>query len=133
MKPEYAAWIEVNCPGTQTGRCHSRSKEMQKAFPELILCRGYYSSAVDGMQSHWWLKTAEGEIVDPTVRQFVMGTSGSYEEYNREIHGELPIGKCMNCGDEVYESENPPSSGMCSEGCAASFDAYINDEAKRNA
>ena len=131
MKPEYAAWIQANCPGTQAGLCQSRSREMQKAFPELILCRGYYSSPVDGTPSHWWLKTKEGEIVDPTARQFVMGTMGSYEEYDPKVHGELPIGKCMNCGSEVFESTNPPSSCMCSEAYAASFDSYLKTEETR--
>jgi hypothetical protein len=131
MKPEYAAWIEENCPGSQAGLCGSKSVAMQKAFPELILCRGYYSSPVDGVRGHWWLKTAEGEIVDPTVSQFAMGVSGVYEEYDQEVHGELPIGKCMNCGSEVFQSANPPSSCMCSEACAVSFDAYLQDEAKK--
>jgi hypothetical protein len=131
MKPEYAVWIEQNCAGPQAGFCHSRSEAMKKAFPELILCRGYYSSPVDGSRGHWWLKTPEGEIVDPTVSQFVMGAAGVYEEYDLAIHGELPIGKCMNCGSEVFQSANPPSSCMCSEACAVSFDAYIQDEARR--
>jgi len=131
MKPEYASWIEQNCPGYQAGFCHSRSEAMKKAFPELILCRGYYSSPVDGSRGHWWLKTPDGEIVDPTVSQFIMGSAGVYEEYDWSIHGELPIGKCMNCGSEVYASANPPSSCMCSNECAVSFDAYLQDEAKR--
>jgi len=131
MKSEYAAWTQEHCQGVQAGLCHARAVQMQKAFPELILCRGYYSSPVDGVRGHWWLKTAEGEIVDPTVSQFAMGASGVYEEYDQEVHGELPIGKCMNCGSEVFQSANPPSSCMCSEACAVSFDAYLQDEAKK--
>ena len=128
VKPEYERWISENCPGTQAGLCRSKSEAMRKAFPELVLCKGYYSSPVDGMRSHWWLKTPEGEIVDPTVRQFVMGPSGTYEEYNREVHGPLPIGKCMNCGCQVYEENDPPSSCICSKECQVSFEAYLNSE-----
>lgn len=105
---------------------------MKKAFPELILCKGYYTSPVDGSRGHWWLKTPEGEIVDPTASQFMMGSQGCYEEYNEEDHGPLPIGKCMNCGNQVYESDNPPSTCMCSKECARSFDNYLQEEVRKS-
>lgn len=131
MDPRYAAWIAENCQGVVAGFCHSRSEAMRKAFPELILCKGYYSSPADGSRQHWWLRTPEGEIVDPTASQFMMGDQGSYEEYSLELHGPLPIGKCMNCGAEVYASENPPASCMCSKECAESFEGYMNGEIRK--
>lgn len=127
MSTEYNVWIAQNCQGVVRGFCRSKSAEMQRAFPELILCRGYYTSAADGILSHWWLKTAAGEIVDPTVRQFVAGPEGSYEEYDVVNHGPLPIGKCMNCGEEVYASANPPASSMCSKECLEDFDRHLKE------
>lgn len=132
MKPEYKTWIQENCQGVVAGFCRSRSEAMKKTFPELILCRGYYTSPIDGIRGHWWLKTPEGEIVDPTASQFMMDRQGSYEEYNPKDHGPLPIGKCMNCGSEVYESDNPPATCMCSEACAKSFDTYLQKEIRRS-
>lgn len=112
---KYEAWI-ANCQKDKgTGMCHARSKEMKEAFPELILCRGYYTSSLDGMPSHWWLKTPDGQVVDPTVGQFQMGKQGCYEEHNEKDHGPLPIGKCMNCGGEVFEGA--PATCCCSVGC----------------
>jgi hypothetical protein len=127
VEPQYAAWIAEHCQGVVAGFCHSASEAMKKAFPELILCRGYYMSDIDGSRAHWWLKTPGGEIVDPTVHQFMAGREGSYEEYKLEDHGPLPIGKCMNCGDEVYASDNPPASSMCSQECLDSFDRHLKE------
>jgi hypothetical protein len=110
---QYETWI-ANCKEPKgAGNCHARSKEMQQAFPELILCRGYYTSELDGMPSHWWLKTPDGRIVDPTVGQFQMGKEGCYEEYNEKDHGPLPIGKCMNCGDLTYAGDSCCCSVEC--------------------
>lgn len=112
---EYESWI-ANCKKDKgAGMCHARSKEMQAVFPELILCRGYYTSALDGAPAHWWLKTADGTIVDPTAGQFQMGKQGCYEEYNERDHGPLPIGKCMNCGSLVYAGA--PATCCCSKEC----------------
>lgn len=126
MKDAYETWIKEHCTGSQAGFCRPKSEAMREAFPELILCKGYYSSPADGSRGHWWLKTPDGQIVDPTAAQFLMGRLGSYEEYDPEIHGPLPIGKCMNCGDAVYEENNPPASCMCSEVCARAFDDYLS-------
>jgi len=131
MRPEYAAWIEKHCAGPQGGFCHSRATDMQEAFPELVLCRGYYVSVLDGSRPHWWLKDAEGSVIDPTAAQFQMKDGGVYQEYEESIHGELPIGKCMNCGSEVFESENPPASCCCSPECGQALDGFYNSELKR--
>ena len=112
---EYDSWISNHKGNMGAGMCQSRSKEMQKVFPELILCRGYYTSPIDGMPAHWWLKTPDGTVVDPTVGQFKMGKQGCYEEYNEDDHGPLPIGKCMNCGDLVYAGA--PATCCCSKEC----------------
>jgi len=112
---KYDAWISACTKPKGAGHCLARSKEMKEAFPELTLCRGYYTSAVDGMPAHWWLKTPDGKIVDPTVEQFKMGKQGNYEEYNERDHGPLPIGKCMNCGDLCYPGA--PASCCCSVQC----------------
>ncbi len=119
MEQEYLDWIEKNTAGeVLAGFCHSFCEKMRDAFPELIQCKGWYSSPVDGSRQHWWLKTVSGEIVDPTAKQFFMSGGNDYEEYSLEVHGSLPIGKCMNCGDEVYKEDDPPASCCCSSQCA---------------
>jgi hypothetical protein len=117
VKPEYKAWIaewlKTNDP---IGKCSAATLEMQKVFPELIRVRGhYYVPMWSQDREHWWLKTKDEEIVDPTAKQFPMGgTADWYTEW--EEGREEPIGKCMNCGDEVFKSTGVGDCA-CSKKC----------------
>lgn len=116
MKTEYTEWISNWLKSNEAyGACAEATLEMQTAFPELIRVRGHFHDAIWGERQHWWLKTKEEEIVDPTASQFpTKGVFGEYEEW--EEGREEPIGKCMNCGDYVFASTGKGDCA-CSEHC----------------
>jgi hypothetical protein len=151
-KPEYNAWIEAYVErslGHVRGRCNSASAEMTKAFPELRYAVGFVlpdeqskselptvsmslearCSVYDpdvGLTQHAWCVTPEGEIVDPTISQF-RKRDLIYVEYNAEVHGPLPAGKCPNCGNIVFPEQN----GICNEECHRQFAEYLRKEGAR--
>lgn len=92
----YGEWIDQNYPTQDSARnrCAGATLAMIQEFPELTRVRGWY-----GWSEHWWCKTATGEIVDPTAKQFLPG--GTYREFRDGIDPE-PLGKCMNCGDYCW-------------------------------
>ena len=114
----YAEWIDAyvtehservvggpNRSAGVRGMCASATDTMVKAFPELRQVRGHY----DGI-AHWWCVAPDGSIVDPTAEQFLPG--GAYVEY----HGPDPLGKCMYCGDYVWQNIGAGGSA-CSVEC----------------
>jgi hypothetical protein len=104
-------WLQNNNP---MGRCAGATKEMHEAFPELRLVCGHVYSISHGCSQHWWLETVDDEIIDPTASQFSM--IGSYKEYQEG--DEVRVGKCMNCGDDIYgHSLKDGSKSVCSEEC----------------
>ncbi len=128
---KYWWWGLVNVPfdvNEMTGQCEKYSKEMYKAFPELILCRGivHFSkeNCAPGKQSqpHWWLKTTKGKIIDPTFKQFLQfGGVERWDEINeKDIDLNSKTNKCMNCG--VYFVGLPDN--ICSSSCEAEFTAW---------
>ena len=119
MKKQYQDWIDdylkrVKYP---LGKCRSACEEMLKAFPELHEVRGHVYCAW-GKRGHIWLETDAGEKVDPTVSQF-----SSAVEYESWKPGDaVCVGKCMNCGDEIWRevdnlSEDHSYYGLCSPEC----------------
>lgn len=124
---KYTAWIVtdiVKHNGLVRGRCQEASARMVEAFPELRHVRGYARLDNGFAPAHWWCEREDGAVVDPTATQFE-GVIG-YDEYNEDKHGPLPIGKCGDCGTEVYKAEN--HNGFCDEICEASFEAYMQKE-----
>lgn len=136
MKPQYAAWIADYALKHERLRalCQSATQEMQTAFPELQRVPGHahwYPVDDEGMDEgleHWWCVDPEtGEVVDPTVSQF-RAPPLRYEPW--KPGKEVRIGRCMNCGDDIYcavkvlgelppREERPPgvSSCTCSVEC----------------
>lgn len=105
---KYLDWILEHKKSNCAGLCHSQSIAMQKAFPELLLVRGYVC-----FNHHWWCETPEGIIVDPTWKQFGNGhTYRAYDESQPE-----PIGQCFECGALLYEEGayglNYNGDGLC--------------------
>lgn len=97
------------------GKCKEACEALQKVMPELILVRGWYNQPEWPRTScqHWWLKTPEGTIIDPTALQFPMpNIVGYYEEFDG-------ICVCEECGNEVKEEDAmfagryPVCSGEC--------------------
>jgi len=115
----YQNWIDKNVEIPQNN-CESYSQDMLDTFPELIRVRGHYDEPCIGKRPHWWLKTKDGLIVDPTAEQF----SGPklyyfYEEWD-ESQPE-PTGKCPNCGGYCYDGLY-----VCSDKCEKEYSDYIN-------
>lgn len=99
---KYHEWISKNVPYAY-GTCKEVTERMQVAFPELARVRGYYICAFWGKREHWWLKTNDGTIIDPTAAQFPTKGRGAYEELLPDA--KEPTGKCPECGIYVYGIE----------------------------
>jgi hypothetical protein len=123
MKQKYQRWTSEHFKEINTtngyGRCKEVSEEMAKAFPELIVVRGYVQTLF-GKRGHWWLKTEEGEIVDPTAKQFP--GIFSYEEWKDGM--EIRLGRCFNCGEEIW-GQPEDRSYFCNDECAKSAAKYL--------
>ena len=83
--------------GFTLGRCRDACEEMREAFPELSEVRGHVH-CVWGKRGHVWLRTADGQIADPARSQFPFPIE--YEEW--KPGDEVRVGKCMNCGEEIW-------------------------------
>lgn len=123
---KYVEWIQSNIKSREDywRTCSSVTLRMKEAFPELIRVRGHYNDIWFGPQPHWWLKTEEGVIIDPTCRQFsetqswdLSGHHSLYEEVDEE---HCPTGKCINCGDYCYNGRE-----TCREECYNEFRAGL--------
>lgn len=110
---EYSEWIKSNVHDPKH-KCREVTEEMQRAFPELRRVAGHYYS-IDGIHPHWWLTAPDGSIVDPTIAQFA-DQHGEYVEHD----GDLPIGRCANCGEYIY----PGQDTVCSESCYHEYVAF---------
>jgi hypothetical protein len=127
MNIKYQQWIDnfvSDHNGCVIGLCCVAVKKMKEAFPELEVQRGFRYPGGE----HWWLKTADGTIIDPTENQFY--SDGEYKQF--EPGDEVRIGKCMNCGWELYdtvESLDVPSkkdTSFCDKDCRKEFADYLN-------
>ena len=110
---------------------------MVEAHPELRRVRGYYKHPDVGSIGHWWCKTVDGEIIDPTAAQFPQG--GTYQEWQDGVDFD-PIGKCLECGELIWNpGESPyekdieqeyvelnPDRDFCCEECRISYVAEFN-------
>lgn len=70
------------------------------------------------MRGHAWLVDAIGNVVDPTRDQF----PGPIEYEEWKPGDVVRVGKCMNCGEEIWEpveslGETPPQKSVCSLKC----------------
>lgn len=116
MLETYGKWID-QIQGPVAGRCKELSEAMHRAFPELRVVRGHYICPVSGHRPHWWLMAADGEIVDPTARQFVSGGIGEYQPLDESQP--QPTGRCANCGQHCYNAQV-----CCSDDCCREYADY---------
>lgn len=115
----YDLWIAENYPGNSGyGKCSEAMERMCAAFPELTRVRGHYYDVAWGEREHWWLKDPNGKIVDPTAGQFPTQGRGVYVEL--AANAPEPTGKCMDCGEYVYDGRN-----FCGEHCEAAWRAAL--------
>lgn len=131
-KNSYAAWIKEyvsSLNGNVYAMCQEATAQMSKAFPELIRVPGYaYGS------EHWWMKTADGEIVDPTISQFGVNVPdpSRYVEWNpRHL---VRVGRCMECGNDIYrrvETLGVERLSICSKVCERRFQKDAEERHRR--
>lgn len=120
----YGEWIGKNCPSKPTGalgHCAEFVDLMAAVFPELRKTRGFYHCHKWGRRTHWWLVAPDGSVVDPTVLQFPSAGLGKYEEL---ADADLPIGRCMECG-ELVMPRGYGSSQFCNEEHEKRFSANL--------
>lgn len=136
MDKRYADWIKdyaFRAGGYVLGKCKDAAKEMASAFPELTVTRGHVQCSW-GKRGHWWLLDPEGTIVDPTASQFP-----DIFEYEQWQPGDtVRVGKCMECGDEIWApvfelDSEPPQQSICSSACEEAFAASFGGQSVRTA
>lgn len=125
MDEKYVAWIRehgLGCGAPQEsvlanayGKCASVTLAMASAFPELRRARGFYHCDRWGRRQHWWCVAPDGTVVDPTAEQFPSMGLGEYDEVKDGEEDRIPVGKCMNCGEELYAHDE--STYVCSDYC----------------
>jgi len=109
MSKEYDEWIASYPHKNRVGACGGATKEMCKEFPELKRVPGFVST-IHGLMEHWWCVAPDGSIVDPTKDQFKGGVL-SYQEVGDS--DSVRLGKCMNCGAEIYGPYSVGPRSMC--------------------
>ena len=120
---EYVAWIAENV-SDPLGRCHEFVAKMNRVFPELEPVYGEYLCARWGPRSHRWRGAPAGRIVDPTVEQCPCRSVP--EAYVPEPpDAKRPTGRCLECGDLVYDGGN-----FCSPACEGATIASLMGEFK---
>ena len=107
MNERYEAWIAEHYPTPASAKlkCAEATAEMAAEFPELRQVRGHAMVELQD-RPHWWLVAPDGEIVDPTARQWEAAPS-MYCELPPDA--EEPHGKCIECGAELYRSRGAQS------------------------
>jgi hypothetical protein len=117
----YKTWIVTHYPNQASayGNCKQAVDAMKAAFPELeIACGKVDVLGYPHPRDHWWLRDADGDIVDPTAVQFplIMG----YAELDADApERRYPRMKCMNCGESFLASpEDGKYAPACSEACS---------------
>jgi len=103
------------------GKCKLYCEAIVAADPAAnwTLVRGHYFDPIwCRNREHWWLKSPDGVIYDPTREQFP--TCGHLEDSYMEFTGVL---ECSQCYKKVKEEKAiiHGNYGFCSEACAMHF------------
>jgi len=98
------------------GRCKEMSEALVSQNPNLTLVRGYYDCPFWGLQPHWWVKDREGNVIDPTAKQFPSKGMGEYIEFDGNV-------ECSECGKQMREEQARFESNyaFCSVKCNMRF------------
>jgi hypothetical protein len=71
----YGEWIDKNVSEPCHGMCKKYAQDMADKFPELRAVRGEIEveSLLGSLHTvyHWWCEDEYGNVVDPTVKQFI--------------------------------------------------------------
>lgn len=107
------------------GKCREACEAMAKEFPELRIAKGHADTLGWGRRAHWWLVADNGSIIDPTRKQF----PGVYNYDEWEPGKEVCVGKCCNCGGEIWEAvqdlEHIENKMLCGPSCERAYQIYV--------
>ena len=109
------------------GRCMEATTAMQKQFPELRVVKGHvYCPHPWGKRGHAWCVDSEGNVLDPTVKQF----PGIFEYEEWKAGDEVRVGKCMDCGSDIWAQvesidKEPARVTFCDSECESRFREYL--------
>lgn len=145
MKPEYQALKDellekelsryaqpretISIPYLLKGKCYGWTSIFVQKFPHLKQVCGFY-----GHGEHFWCVDVDGTIVDPTIEQFHDGTGdpAKYRVLDESVD-RIFLGKCMNCGWEIYGLKSEGHQSVCRPGendpdrdCQAELERYYN-------
>lgn len=119
LNDKYGQWIK-NYKGEIFRRCVEVTAEMRAQFPELRVAKGLVTIVENCKDyQHQWLVAPDGGIIDPTARQWL----GIIDYKEIGDNDPKPIGKCLNCGEYVFE--NMFSSIFCGDRCAKEAAAFV--------
>jgi hypothetical protein len=126
MSEKYQEWINNYYPTSASsyGNCKEAVVLMIKSFPELIPTNGFvhvYSWNKD--RQHWWLKTKEGEIIDPTKNQFPGPIDYSEVDDSHPVRNYESC-RCHNCDNRYYLTPGL-SNVVCSDACHIEYQRYL--------
>jgi len=107
------------------GYCQSFSESFAERFPELITVPGHCGGP-GWWNEHWWCEDKNGKIIDPTAVQFGDGL----RDYEPMSSGKIPykVGRCPQCGADIYSDSEEATGGFCSEGCQKWFERDMEKE-----
>ena len=96
---------------------------MVECFPELERVRGLAiveekDNFLPTKAPHWWCKTSQGVIVDPTAHQYPTRIL-DYSEVDESLGS--PSGRCPNCGNLCYNGDY-----LCTPKCNKEYMDYLN-------
>lgn len=132
VAPQYRKWIERMIheryngePWRMSSMCYVESVRMSEAFPELRLAKGlvdvHFSGIGPSPRAHWWLVDSAGSIVDPTAEQWERPLT-NYREIEPDYER---LGRCMNCGKDIWGPRERGRVSICSEDCERDLVAYL--------
>ena len=116
MLSTYNKYINDNFPKDPfllEGKCVDFSRKMNKCFPELIFVFGLVESEFNNdnfefngkkiikQYPHAWLETFDGNILDPTINQFILIKNIKYKKFKKD---DTYTGSCHNCGRLAFNN-----------------------------
>lgn len=130
--------------------CGTYAKRFTEKFPELKEQPGFIApmgwKGVTKGSEHIWCVKEDGTVVDPTLEQFYWAAVDHIEPVYHNLDKEndiIAIGKCMNCGFEIYGTYNQlmeegrqelcadvldPETGTIEQSCASEYEQAMRRE-----
>lgn len=99
------------------GKCREAVEALCKSDKRLTPVRGHYICPIWGKQAHWWATNSNGDIIDPTAKQFPSGGIGEYIPFDGMV-------ECAECKRQMREEDVKKYESryaFCSEVCFGRF------------